>query len=114
MDLTLHNVIIRRTEYVGLKEKHRDLEEQYRALSTSYSMLGQDIKEVEAGNEGLTNRIKELEAQVELERGNALELVRRGLLLKDENEGLKRLLSQHGGSGSCSNDVVMGGQGSAP
>jgi septal ring factor EnvC (AmiA/AmiB activator) len=108
-ETALQNVIVRRTEYNKLKDRSKDLEEQYRAISTSYSILNQDIKEVEAKNEGLEKRIQELEIRVEAERRNGLDYTRRELLLKAENEGLKRLLSQTGGRVSKRDDVVMDG-----
>jgi chromosome segregation ATPase len=109
-DASLQNVIVGRTEYKRLKERNRDLEEQYRAIATSYSVLRQDVKEVEAKNKDLERRILELEAQLEVERRNGLEYARRELLLRTENDGLKALLSQIGGELYAVDEIRQGGR----
>lgn len=93
-----------------MKERNRDLEGQYRAIATSYSVLRQDVKEVEAKNKGLERRILDLEAQLEVERRNGLEYARRELLLRAENDELKALLSQIGGELCAVDEIRQGGR----
>jgi septal ring factor EnvC (AmiA/AmiB activator) len=106
---TLQNVIVRRTEPNKLKDRIKELEEENGAISTSYSILCQDVKEVKAKNQDLGKRVNELEAQVVAEHRNGLEYVRRELLLGAENEGLKSLLSKKGDRISGDDNVIMDG-----
>jgi hypothetical protein len=93
-----------------LKKRNTELEEQYRAITTSYSVLQQDVKEIETKTRDLEKGIQESEARLEVERGNGLEYARRDLLLRTENDGLKALLSQMGGGElSAADEMIMGG-----
>jgi peptidoglycan hydrolase CwlO-like protein len=76
-------------EYKKIKDKIKELEEKHAAISTSYTLLCEDTKEVEAKNKNLESRVKDLETQVEEERSKGLEYARRGLSLKAENDQLK-------------------------
>lgn len=93
-----------------MKERNTELEEQYRAITTSDSVLQQDVKEVETKTKDLEKRVQELEAKLDVERGNGLEYARRDLLLRTENDGLKALLSQMGGGElSAADEMITGG-----
>ena len=47
------NIILCRTEHKKMKDKIKELGEKYAAISTSYILLCEDTKEVEAKNEDL-------------------------------------------------------------
>jgi predicted nucleic acid-binding Zn-ribbon protein len=55
-----------------MKGEIKGLEEQHAAISTSCSLLCEDIKEVEAKTEDLERRVKDLETQVGGERSKGL------------------------------------------
>jgi len=89
----LQNVIVRRKDYDSLKQKIKDLESQYRAVSASYSVQHEDNKQLEAKIADLEKRNREREEQVALEQRIGSEGARRERVVLQENARLHHLLS---------------------
>jgi predicted nuclease with TOPRIM domain len=94
--VSLQNVIVVRAADKRLTERNSELEGQCRAITTSYSVLQSDVREVKAKNKDLEKRMQELEAELEVERRSRLEWARHELVLRAENDGLKALLLSAG------------------
>jgi hypothetical protein len=94
--VSLQNVILSRAAYKRLTERNSELEGQCRAITASYSVLQQGVREIKVKNKEPEKRMQELDTDLEVGRRSRLEWARPELVLRPENDGLKALLLSAG------------------